>query len=80
MRTSPTIPNHGAKIIQDALDIEGDDAVNCCFPKTWPADREQRARIIGEWLETESTVFGLRPAQEPPAGTGRSSARGAKNT
>jgi hypothetical protein len=25
---------------------------NYCFPKTWPADREQRARIIGEWLQT----------------------------
>jgi hypothetical protein len=24
------------------------------FPKTWPADREQRARIIGEWLQTEA--------------------------
>jgi len=24
------------------------------FPKTWPTDREQRARIIGEWLQTEA--------------------------
>jgi len=24
------------------------------FPETWPADREQRARIIGEWLQTEA--------------------------
>ena len=22
------------------------------FPRTWPVDREQRARIIGEWLQT----------------------------
>jgi hypothetical protein len=22
--------------------------------KTWPNDREQRARIIGEWLQTEA--------------------------
>ena len=36
------------KIIQDALGIESDDVANYCFPKTWPADREQRARIIGE--------------------------------
>jgi hypothetical protein len=21
------------------------------FPKTWPNDREKRARIIGEWLQ-----------------------------
>jgi len=41
------------KIIQDALGIESDDVANYCFPKTWPVDREQRARIIGEWLQTE---------------------------
>ena len=27
---------------------------NYCFPKAWPNDREQRARIIGEWLQTEA--------------------------
>jgi len=42
------------KIIQDALGIESDDVANYCFPKTWPVDREQRARIIGEWLQTEA--------------------------
>jgi hypothetical protein len=42
------------KIIQDALGIESDDVANYCFPKTWPADREQRARIIGDWLQTEA--------------------------
>ena len=41
------------KIIQDALGIESNDVANYCFPKTWPVDREQRARIIGEWLQTE---------------------------
>jgi hypothetical protein len=40
--------DRAAKIIQDALDIESDDVANYCFPKNWPADREQRARIIGE--------------------------------
>jgi hypothetical protein len=40
-----------AKIIQDALGIENDDV---CFPKTWPEDRERRARIIGDWLRTEA--------------------------
>jgi hypothetical protein len=30
-----------------ALGIESDDVANYCFPKTWPANREQRARIIG---------------------------------
>ena len=43
-----------AKIIQDALGIESDDVVNYCFPKTWPTDRELRARIIGEWFKTEA--------------------------
>src|SRR5262249_45203807 len=43
-----------AKIIQDALGIESDDVANYVFPKTWPADRDQRARIIGEWLQTEA--------------------------
>ncbi len=50
--------NRAAKIIQNALGVESDDVVNYCFPKTWPADREQRARIIGEWLQTEA-VSGL---------------------
>jgi len=43
-----------AKIIQDALGIESDDVANYCFPKTWPSDRGQRARIIGDWLKTEA--------------------------
>ena len=47
--------DQAAKIIQQALGIETDDVANYVFPKTWPADREQRARIIGEWWK-------LRPA------------------
>jgi uncharacterized protein HemY len=46
--------DRAAKIIQDALGIESDDVVNYCFPKEWPADREQRAGYIGEWLKTEA--------------------------
>jgi hypothetical protein len=42
-----------AKLIQNALGIESDDVANYCFPKTWPEDREQRARIIGDWLRAE---------------------------
>ena len=45
---------HPAKIIQHALGIENDDVANYVFPKRWPSDREQRARIIGEWLQTEA--------------------------
>ncbi len=33
---------------------ESDDVVKYCFPTTWPADRERRARYIGEWLKTEA--------------------------
>ena len=43
-----------AKLIKQALGIEFDDVVNYCFPINWPADREQRASIIGEWLQTEA--------------------------
>jgi len=43
-----------AKIIQDALGIESDDVANYCFPKEWPTDRERRAAVIGEWLQTEA--------------------------
>ena len=43
--------DRAAKMIQDALGIESDDVANYCFPKTWPADREVRARIIGNWLQ-----------------------------
>ncbi len=46
--------DQAARIIQDALGIESDDVANYCFPATWPRDREQRARIIGEWLQTEA--------------------------
>ena len=42
------------KLIQEALGIESHEVVNYVFPKTWPEDREQRARIIGEWLQTEA--------------------------
>ena len=45
--------DHAAKLIQSALGIQSDDVINYVFPKTWPSDREQRARMIGEWAQTE---------------------------
>ena len=42
--------SRAARMIRDALGIESDDVANYCFPKEWPANREQRASIIGEWL------------------------------
>jgi hypothetical protein len=47
-------PDRATKLTQQALGIESDDVLNYCLPKTWPDDREQRARIIGEWLKTEA--------------------------
>jgi uncharacterized protein HemY len=52
--------DRAAKIIRDALGIESDDAANYCFPKEWPANREQRADIIAEWLQTEARLVGGR--------------------
>jgi uncharacterized protein HemY len=46
--------DRAAKIIQDALGIESDDVVNYYFPKTWPAEREVCAAIIGDWLQHEA--------------------------
>jgi len=46
--------DQAAKLVRDALGIETDDVANYCFPISWPADREQRARIIGDWLKTEA--------------------------
>jgi hypothetical protein len=45
--------DRAAKIIQDALGIESNEVANYCFPRTGPQDREQRARIIGDWLKAE---------------------------
>jgi uncharacterized protein HemY len=45
-----------AKMIRDALGIESDDVVDYCFPKEWPTNREQRANIIAEWLQTEGPL------------------------
>jgi hypothetical protein len=43
-----------AKIIQNALGIESVTSSITSFRKLGPADRERRARIIGEWLQTEA--------------------------
>jgi hypothetical protein len=59
-------PGRAARIIQDALGIEGDDVVNYCFPQTWPTDRERRARVIGEWLKTEAPGLVTEPRRFPP--------------
>ena len=46
--------DRAAKTIQNALGIETDEVANFCFPKSWPSNREQRARIIGDWLRAEA--------------------------
>jgi hypothetical protein len=50
--------DRAAKMIRDALGIESSD----CFSKEWPANREQRADIIGQWLQTEARFIGGRLA------------------
>jgi uncharacterized protein HemY len=52
--------DRAAKMIRDALGIESDDVANYCFPKEWPANHEQRANIIAEWLQTEARFLGGR--------------------
>jgi hypothetical protein len=59
------LPDRAARIIQDALGIEG-DVVNYRFPQTWPTDRERRARVIGEWLKTEAPGLVTEPRRFPP--------------
>jgi hypothetical protein len=56
--------DHAAKLIRDALGIESDEVANYVFPKTWPANREQRARIIGDWLRAEAR-FLIAPSIVP---------------
>ena len=48
-QSTATTGERAAKIIRDALGIESDDVANYCFPKEWPANREQRADIVGAW-------------------------------
>ena len=57
-----------AKIIRDALGIESEDVANYMFPKTWPTDREQRANIIGDWLQTEARYLASRPGNAAHGG------------
>ena len=47
-----------ARVIQ-ALGIESSDRRRLCLPKKWPANREQRARIVGEWLRAEARFLAL---------------------
>jgi len=46
--------DRAARIIMDALGIETDEVANYCLPQYWPTDREQRAAIIGNWLQAEA--------------------------
>jgi uncharacterized protein HemY len=69
--------DRAAEIIQDALGIESDDVVKYCFPTTWPADRERRARYIGEWLKTEARYRLVTPRFPPPPCCGAFDGEGA---
>jgi hypothetical protein len=49
--------DHAAQIIRDALGIQSDEVTNHSFPKHWPNDPDQRARVIGDWLREEARVL-----------------------
>ena len=56
--------DRASKIIRDALGIETDDVANYYLPPQssyWPTDRDQRARIIGDWLKAEAFPGLRRP-------------------
>jgi len=46
--------DRAARIILDALGIQSDELANHCLRRYWPTDRKQRARIIGNWLQSEA--------------------------
>ena len=48
--------------------IESDDVANYCFPKQWPADRERRVAVIGDWLQNRSSLSRVvtEPRRFPP--------------
>jgi hypothetical protein len=46
--------DRAAAVIRAALGIESDEVANNSFPKHWPDNREQRARVIGDWLREET--------------------------
>ena len=50
-----------AKIIRDALGIESDEIVNYSFPRHWPDNPEQRARVIGDWRRDEARFLVAYP-------------------
>jgi hypothetical protein len=65
--------DRAAKIIQQALGVESDDVANNCFPKTWPSDREQRARIYRRLAANGSAHSGVtRFRPRPVTRAGRS--------
>jgi hypothetical protein len=44
-------------MIRNALGIESHGIANYVFRKKWPTDREQRARVISEWLKAEAAAL-----------------------
>jgi hypothetical protein len=51
--------DRAATTIREALGINSDEVVNFAFPKHWPADRGQRARIVGEWLRAKPDSWSI---------------------
>ena len=56
--------DRAARIIIAALGIETDAVANYCLPQYWPTAREQRASIIGNWLQAEAAIPGLMQLEQ----------------
>ena len=52
-----------AAVIRAPLGIESDEVTNNSFPKNWPDNPEQRARVIGAWLRDEARFLVAYPDQ-----------------
>jgi hypothetical protein len=52
--------DRAAKIIREALGIQNAGVTSYWFPEKWPADREERARVVGEWLQMEVRLLADR--------------------
>jgi hypothetical protein len=53
--------DHAAMVIRVALGIQSDEVTNHSFPKNWPSDPDQRARVIGDWLRDEARFLAQYP-------------------
>jgi hypothetical protein len=61
-----------AAVIRAPLGIESDEVTNNSFPKNWPDNPEQRARVIGDWRRDEARFLVAYPRPKMPPNANRS--------